>query len=193
MGRQRRDRHPLGSGRQQGPARGHRVGARADRGGDHQAVAGEARVEGAVDRDRHDQLAGAGADHGEIVDGHVAVPYGRHVQPRHGHRLPVALADHLERGGHVVGVDRGQHADAPAGDPEHRPRRLGPGVERRQRRAVAAERDDDLAGLGAGRVRDLPRLPRDHDLAHLDVVRLRPAAHLLEHAVEIARGMDDEA
>ena len=67
------------------------------------------------------------------------------------------------------------------------------GVERRQRRAVAAERDDDLAGLGSDRVRDLPRLPRDHDLADLDVVRLRPAAHLLEHAVEIARGMDDEA
>jgi hypothetical protein len=105
----------------------------------------------------------------------------------------MALADHLEGGRDVVGVNRRQHADAPAGDPEHRARRLGPGVERRQRRPVAAERYDDLAGVGVGRVRDAPRLARDHDLAHLDVVRLRPAAHLLEDGVEIARGMDDEA
>ena len=118
---------------------------------------------------------------------------GRNVQARHGDRLPVALADHLERSGHVVGMDRGQHADAATGDAEHGPRGRGAGVERRQRRAVAAERDDDVAGVGFDRVRDLPRLPRDQDLADLDVVRLRPAAHLLEHAVEVARGMDDEA
>ena len=66
-------------------------------------------------------------------------------------------------------------------------------MERRQRRAVAAERDDDVAGGGFDRVGDPPRLPRDEDLADLDIVRLRPAAHLLEHAVEVARGMDDKA
>ena len=58
VGGQRRHRHPLDARHKDRSARRHRVGARADRRGDHQPVAGNLRVEDVVDDDGYEQLAG---------------------------------------------------------------------------------------------------------------------------------------
>ena len=81
-----------------GPAGGHRVGARAQRRGHDQPVAGHAHVELVVDGDVGDELAGAAADHDEVVGGPVVGRVRRgDRQRRQRPRGPVARPDALER------------------------------------------------------------------------------------------------
>ena len=170
VGRQRRDRDALRTRGQDRSARGHRVGARAERRGHDEPIAGHPGVEHVVHADGNQDLPRPVADHREVVDGDRAVRLvPPDVESRDADGRPPAGGDLLERPRHALGGHRHQHADAPAGHAEHRARARGARVQRREGGPVPSEGEEQVAGrrprrgppLGAS-VRRRVSGPRSH-------------------------------
>ena len=155
------------------------------------AVAAEADEALAVDLDLDHHLAGARAHEHEVVDRvQRLVAVALDARARAARAAPVAGRDAVERVVEPVGGHRGERAEAAAGDAEHgRPDRRG-GVQRGERRAVAAERDHEVAVGGLAGRRHLALVRGDlHDLGAL---ALGPLADRRERAVELPPRVDRE-
>ena len=189
-----RDDHPLAGLRQDRAARGERVRARPGGRGDDDPVAGVAHVQLAVDVDLDDHLPGALADDDDVVDrGAIEVAVPGHPHRGQAVRAPLAAGDAVERLGEVLGRSRGQRAEAAARDAEHGPPGLRGGVERVERRAVAAERDHEVAVGDLAGVGDHALLARDLDLVQAGAVGLAPRPDAVERGADLAARVDDEA
>ena len=159
-----------------GPAGRHRVRARTQRRGHDQPVAGDADVELVVDGDVGDELAGAAADHDPVVGGPVVGRVRRgDLQCRQRPRGPVARPDAIEPVGELLGRDRAQRAQAPAGDAEDRRVARRRGAQRREHRAVAPHGHDEVAVAAACPAAAVAAaVAVDRELHHLDAVLAGP-------------------
>ena len=191
----RGERREYEAGRARGEHRAtgrERVGGGSERRRADEAVAGEADEALAVELDLDDDLAGAGAHQHQVVDREQRAALALDGDGRQPALGPVTRRDALERLAQPLGGHRGERAQAAARDAEHRAAERRGGAQRRECRAVAAEGDDEVAGLHLPRRSHLLVLAGRNDLHDLDALTPRPGPHRLERAPELAAGMDDE-
>src|SRR3954451_14315551 len=191
--REWRHHHARRARRQHRATRGERVGGRAEGRADDEPVAGEADEALAVDRDLGEHLTRAGADEHEVVDRRHRLTLALDGQRRQAPLRPRIVRDPGQGVREVLGRDRRQRPEAAARDPEHRHARGRPGAQGRERGAVAAQRDQDVAAGDLAPRRDLLLLPRGVDLHQLGALAFGPLADGGEGEAQLAPRVYDEA
>ena len=108
-------------------------------------------------------------------------------------RRPVSGAHAFQRGPELITVHGRESAEASARHPENRHVLAGRCTKCGEHRAVAAERDHEIAGLELSSPCHIALRAADRrDLDHVQAVLLGPTLEGLERPRDLARGMDHD-